>query len=176
MNYVVFDLEMNNKWGTKIHEIIEIGAVKINSNIEIVNNFQSFVKPKLHPTISRLIKKKTKIKQEWIDSASELAYVIKTFRTWIGEDDFILCGWGTDDRLTFKRNFEINNINAFEGDLLKNYFDVQKNFIQVYNLPQQISLKNAMDMLNIKPKHDIWHRAIFDAINTSQIFIRLAQR
>lgn len=176
MNYVVFDLEMNNKWGTKIHEIIEIGAVKINSEIAIVNNFQAFVKPKLHPTISKLIKRKTKIKQEWIDNASELSCVIKTFRTWIGEDNFVLCGWGTDDQLTFKRNFEINNITDFEDDLLKNYYDIQKNFIKVYNLPHQISLKNALAMLDIKPKHNIWHRAIFDAINTSQIFIKLADR
>ncbi|MDD4169099.1 MAG: exonuclease domain-containing protein [Desulfotomaculaceae bacterium] len=176
MNYIVFDLEMNNKWGTKIHEIIEIGAVKINSEIAIVNNFQAFVKPKLHPTISKLIKRKTKIKQEWIDNASELSSVIETFRTWIGEDYFVLCGWGTDDQLTFKRNFEINNINAFENDLLKNYHDIQKDFINLYHLPHQISLKNALDMLDIKPKHNIWHRAIFDAINTSQIFINLANR
>lgn len=175
MNYVIFDLEMNNKWGTKIHEIIEIGAVKINSEIKIVDKFQAFVKPKLHPIISKLIKKKTKIKQEWIDNASELSGVIESFRTWIGEDNFILCGWGIDDQLTFKRNFEINNIHDFENDLLKNYYDIQKDFIKVFNLPQQISLKNALAMLDITPKHNIWHRAIYDAINTSQIFIKLAK-
>lgn len=176
MNYIVFDLEMNNKWGTKIHEIIEIGAVKINSDMEIVNNFQAFIKPKLYPTISKLIKKKTRIKQEWIDNAKELPFVIEDFRQWIGEEDFVLCGWSIDDLITFQRNFIINNINDVEYDLLKRYNDIQKQFITIYNLPNQISLKNALEMLNIEPKHDIWHRAIFDAINTSQVFIAIFDR
>jgi inhibitor of KinA sporulation pathway (predicted exonuclease) len=176
MNYIVLDLEMNNKWGTRIHEIIEIGAVKINSEMEIVDSFQSFIKPKLYPTISKLIKKKTGIKQEWIDNAKGLSDVINDFRKWIGEEDFVLCGWGNDDLITFERNFKINDINDFECDLLKNYYDIQNSFIKLYNLPNQISLKNALEMLNTKPKYDIWHRAIFDAINTSQIFVELFGR
>lgn len=176
MNYIVFDLEMNNKWGTRIHEIIEIGAVKINSDMEIVNNFQAFIKPKLYPTISKLIKKKTRIKQEWIDNAKELSYVIEDFRKWIGEEDFVLCGWGIDDLITFERNFKINNIDDAECDLLKNYNDIQKQFIKIYSLPNQISLKNALEMLNAKPEYDIWHRAIFDAINTSQVFVKIFDR
>ncbi|MCG9968488.1 exonuclease domain-containing protein [Pelotomaculum terephthalicicum JT] len=173
MNYIVFDLEMNNKWGTRIHEIIEIGAVKINSDMELVNDFQSFIKPKLYPTISKLIKKKTRIKQEWIDNAKQLPYVIKEFRKWIGEEEFVLCGWGIDDLITFERNFKINNMNEFEYDLLKNYYDIQKKFINIYHLSNQISLENALKMMNTEPKHNIWHRAIFDAINTSQIFVEI---
>ncbi|OPY58743.1 MAG: DNA polymerase III PolC-type [Pelotomaculum sp. PtaU1.Bin035] len=173
MNYIVFDLEMNNKWGTKIHEIIEIGAVKINSKMEIVSTFQSFIKPKLYPIISQLIRKKTQIKQEWIDNAKELSYVINDFKKWIGEEDFVLCGWGIDDLITFKRNFEINNISNTTLDLLVNYYDIQNGFIKIYNLPNQISLKNALEMLNTKPKYNIWHRAIYDAINTSLVFIIL---
>lgn len=173
MNYIVFDLEMNNKWGTSIHEIIEIGAVKIDSELKIVDNYQSFVKPKLYTTISKLIKKKTKIQQKWVDFAPELPYVMVDFRQWIGREDFVLCSWGTDDLLTFERNFKINEITEFGEQLLNSYYDIQKIFGKVYHLPNQISLKNALVMLHTEPKYDIWHRAIFDAINTAQVFIEI---
>lgn len=173
MNYIVFDLEMNNKWGTSIHEIIEIGAVKINSRMEVVGNYQSFIKPKLHITLSKLIKKKTGIRQEWVDIARELPDVMDIFTKWIGPEDFLLCGWGIDDLITFERNFKINSLDENEYDLLKNYCDIQKNFIKIYHLPNQISLKNALAMLEIEPQYDIWHRAIYDAINTAQVFLEI---
>jgi DNA polymerase III epsilon subunit-like protein len=50
MNYIVFDLELNSKPFKSRHpnEIIEIGAVKLNRNLEITGTFQSFVKPKVY--------------------------------------------------------------------------------------------------------------------------------
>lgn len=173
MNYIVFDLEMNNKWGTKIHEIIEIGAVKINAQAEIVDYFQSFVKPKLYPAISKLIKKKTQIKQEWINQAPELPHVINDFNRWIGREKFILCAWGIDDLLTLQRNFALNNINSLNYNFLHNYYDIQRDFMKSNNLTNQISLKNALAMLNTTPQYNIWHRAIYDAVHTAQIFVQL---
>ncbi|WP_375377881.1 exonuclease domain-containing protein [Paenibacillus sp. MZ04-78.2] len=46
MNYIVLDLEAtcweNDR--TKQNEIIEIGAVKINDKLKIVDEFQTFIK------------------------------------------------------------------------------------------------------------------------------------
>jgi len=173
MNYIVFDLEMNNKWGSSIHEIIEIGAVKINGNLEIVGGYQSFIKPRTHLIISKLIRKKTQIRQEWIDDARTLLLVVDEFKEWIGREDFFLCGWGRDDLLTLERNFKMNEFAESEYDLLKNYRDVQKSFINMFDLKNQVSLKNAMEMINLVPKYDIWHRAIYDAVNTAQLFIEI---
>ena len=173
MNYIVFDLEMNNKWGSSVHEIIEIGAVKINSNLETVDNFQSFIKPKTYTVISRIIRKKTKIRQEWVDRALSLPSVLEQFKNWIGEEDFILCGWGSDDLLALQRNFKMNELAEPEYEMLKNYRDIQKSFIKLFQLKNQVSLKNALEMVNVTPKHDIWHRAIYDAINTAQVFIEI---
>ena len=60
MNYIVYDLELNSK-PFKSHipnEIIEIGAVKLNDNLQKLDSFSSFVKPrrfnKLFPIAMRL--------------------------------------------------------------------------------------------------------------------------
>ena len=42
-------------------EIIEIGAVKLNEKLEIVDDFCQFVRPKLHPEISPFCTKLTSI-------------------------------------------------------------------------------------------------------------------
>ena len=176
MNYIVFDLEMNNKWGSSVHEIIEIGAVKIDDRLETIGGYQSFIKPATDKVLSKLIRKKTQIKQEWVNGAPALPFVLEEFKEWIGEDDFFLCGWGRDDLITLERNFKMNELAEKEYELLKNYRDIQKYFTKMFDLKNQISLKNAMEMIDVQPKYNIWHRAIYDAINTARIFVQIFDR
>ncbi len=48
VNYIIMDLEWNNTYCKKkkgfMNEIIEIGAVKLNSNLDIVDTFSVFIK------------------------------------------------------------------------------------------------------------------------------------
>ena len=47
MNYIIMDLEWNNTYCKKkkgfMNEIIEIGAVKLNSNLDIIDTYSIFV-------------------------------------------------------------------------------------------------------------------------------------
>ena len=76
MKYIIFDFEFNSSFRidrrTKKlmkgranplcpQEIIEIGAVKTNEEIEIEDTFQMFVKPQLYTKMHPKVKKKTKI-------------------------------------------------------------------------------------------------------------------
>ena len=65
MNYIVFDLEWNQSPGGKRwsnsrlpFEIIEIGAIKLNEEKEIVDSFQRLIKPQvynwIHDSIIRI--------------------------------------------------------------------------------------------------------------------------
>ena len=64
MNYIVFDLEWNqNPAGKKTRndklpfEIIEIGAVKVNSKKEITDSFHRLIKPQVYNWIHDSIHK-----------------------------------------------------------------------------------------------------------------------
>ncbi|UUZ92201.1 hypothetical protein LJK87_43485 [Paenibacillus sp. P25] len=48
MNYIVIDLEFNGRRHYNVYpmEIIEIGAVKLNEQLEIIDTFQSYIRPK----------------------------------------------------------------------------------------------------------------------------------
>lgn len=51
MDYVIFDLEWNNAYDYKekkgVNEIIEIGAVRLDKDLNISDTFTQLVKPKL---------------------------------------------------------------------------------------------------------------------------------
>ena len=77
-------------------EIIEIGAVKINEKLEVVDDFCSFVRPKLHPEISPFCTKLTSIVQDDIEDAPMFDEAIELFEDWVGFSDTrsVLMSWG----------------------------------------------------------------------------------
>lgn len=100
MNYIVFDLEAtcweNDRF--KQNEIIEVGAVKMNDKLAIIEEFQAFIKPKVNPQLSDFCKKLTSISQADVDAAPYSPQVINIFHDWIGEEEYVLCSWGVYDK------------------------------------------------------------------------------
>lgn len=73
MNKLIIDVEATcSKDGSIDHtntEIIEIGAVLIDSDGYWLGQYSSFVKPKINPTLTKFCKKLTGINQKDVDSA-----------------------------------------------------------------------------------------------------------
>ncbi|GAE89011.1 3'-5' exonuclease [Acetivibrio straminisolvens] len=169
MNYIVYDLELNSKpFKSSIpNEIIEIGAIKLNENLQEIGVFSSFIKPKHFKKLFPVVKQKTKITQDQINSADSFRNVIKQFIRWIG-DDFILISWGHDDVHNLILNCKFNRIRT---DWLKRNIDIQKQFSTIYNLPsgQRYSLENALSLIGVEIGENL-HRALNDAEYTAKIF------
>ena len=103
MNFIVFDLEATCWQGSPrsmVQEIIEIGAVKLNSFGEVTGTFNRFVKPVMNPRLSAFCQELTSINQQEIDRARSFPQVIEHFQDWaeIFEQDYLLCSWGNFDR------------------------------------------------------------------------------
>ena len=74
MEYVVFDLEFNQGFDKTLNktvsnercpfEIIQIGAIKLDSHFNIIDTFNSYVKPQLYKSIHPFVGKMTGIKSE----------------------------------------------------------------------------------------------------------------
>ncbi|HOM02093.1 MAG TPA: 3'-5' exonuclease [Acetivibrio sp.] len=175
MNYIVYDLELNSKpFKSSIpNEIIEIGAIKLNENLQELSVFSSFIKPKCFKKLFPVVKQKTKITQEQINSADSFRNVIKQFMRWIG-DDYILISWGHDDVHNLILNCKFNRIKT---DWLKRNIDIQKQFSAIHDLPpgQRYSLENALSLIGVKIDENL-HRALNDAAYTSKIFASIFDR
>ncbi|WP_187296174.1 3'-5' exonuclease [Tepidibacter mesophilus] len=176
MNYIIFDLELNSKpFKNKIpNEIIEIGAVKLNNDLEIIDRFQSFIKPKYFSKLFSLIKKKTNIKQVDIDNSDSFKSIIRSFKEWLGED-YLLCCWGYDDYYHIKSNCKLHNI---KSSWISEFLDIQKQFSRIHKLEKgkTASLSNALALCCIEINDENMHRADIDAEYTCKLFINIFQK
>lgn len=175
MNYIIYDLELNSKpfKSNLPNEIIEIGAVKLDSALNEIDTFQAFIKPKYFKKLFPVVKRKTKIAQEDVNSAENFKDIISNFRSWI-EDNFILISWGHDDIHHLHMSCKSNKLTT---SWLKQNIDLQKQVSSLYEVPpgQRYSLENALNVLEIDVEENL-HRALADARYTSLIFQKTFDR
>jgi inhibitor of KinA sporulation pathway (predicted exonuclease) len=178
MVFIVYDLEM-----TVVHkksqmpEIIELGAVKVADNKgkrDIVDTFQTFVKPARTPVLSKDTIAFTGISQDDVDAAEPFGEVVERFVAWIGTNDYYLISWGPDDKIQLVRECHSNGVRT---DWIVNHNNLQKLFAGIVKQDkhQQIGLKAALEMMEI-PFSGSHHRALDDAMNTARLFLKLGDR
>jgi len=156
MNYIVIDLEFNGRKHYDIYpmEIIEIGAVKLDERLEVVDTFQSYIKPNFY--INRFALQFCGITKETLQSSRSFAEVSKQFREFCGEEYKIL-SWGGGD---FFHLFLDCKVNRLDDSWLVNLIDVTAYF--------DGGLQQALADHQLEPigQH---HSALDDALNAAQL-------
>ena len=110
--YVVFDLEWNRPTtryraknnGVKLKgEIIQIGAIKLNQDLEVVDHFDIFVKPQAYHKMLKEITQITDITNEMLEEGVPFQQAVKLFLDWCG-DDYVFCSWSENDIIRLEEN------------------------------------------------------------------------
>ncbi|MDG1331744.1 MAG: exonuclease domain-containing protein [Crocinitomicaceae bacterium] len=172
MNYIILDLEATCWRDRSIKnqsEIIEIGAVKINEQQEIIGEFNAFIKPKLHPQISEFCTELTTIEQSDIDSADDFKTVISNFQDWIDIDsDYLLCSWGFYDKSQFKKDCELNQLST---QWVRSHISLKHQYGEIKGLRRPMGMGGALrkERIELEGTH---HRGIDDARNILKIFLK----
>ena len=83
MNYIVFDLEATC-WEIKRDrsEIIEIGAIKTDEHFQVLDAFDTFVRPTTDPQLSTYCTNLTHITQDNVDDAPIFHQALQEFEEW----------------------------------------------------------------------------------------------
>lgn len=174
MNYVVVDFEWNqSSYGKGAEnrrmpfEIIEIGAVMLNENLEEIDRFSETIKPKLYKRLHHITKDLTGITQEELNASDPFPYVAVDFMLWCG-DDFTFCTWGNMDLTELQRNMKYYGLlDLLPGPI--RYYNVQKQFRMLCAEGEEnVSLETAVDYLGLR-KDGGFHRAVNDAAYTADI-------
>ncbi len=176
MDYILLDLEWNQTYmqkalavqrriGAHLHgEVIQIGAVKLNEELQITGSYSIIVKPKFFCKIHRHVRDLTGITQEMIDRGTPLPTAIESFRRFCG-DSFVLLTWGPDDVPMLCENLQAHRI---PSEWLDCDYDLQRIY-RVQREPggnQQRSLEYAMEQFGLTqnlPAHDALNDAYFTA-------------
>ena len=183
MEYIVFDLEFNQGFDKALNktvsnercpfEIIQIGAIKLDSHFNIIDTFNSYVKPQIYKSIHPFVGKMTGIKAEDVINAPTFAQVYKDFKKFVStKKNTILCVWGTGDLKELFRNITYYDLPY--KSLTKSYINVQLYASMYFNNPagKSIGLQNAIQMLNLNQDKS-YHNALNDAYYTAQVFIKI---
>lgn len=180
MKYVVLDLEMCKVMKYQAssfpikNEIIQIGAVKLNEDYEIIDEYSSYVKPQ-HGKINNFIKNLTGITEYHVKKAADLKNVIDTFLQWIGSEETTFIAWSNTDYNQLSREMEYNSIICDGKEALLNpekWIDYQKVFGDRYNFPNPKKLSEALDLADITFE-GVMHDGLNDAYNTARLFATL---
>lgn len=178
MNYIVLDLEWNQCPTGKVEEdsrlpfeIIEIGAVRLDENLQETGRFREVVKPQVYRKLHFKTKEVVALRSIDFESARYFPEIIRDFMEWCGKDPKF-CTWGPGDLTELQRNLAYYHIpSSFPFPLL--YFDIQKIFSIVYeDRKTRRSLESAVDFLHI-PKTIPFHSALSDACYTALIMEHL---
>ena len=173
MVYIVLDLEATCWLGRPpkgVNEIIEIGAVKINSYGEVLGQFSSLVKPTVNPHISGFCSRLTGIKQKQLDLAETFEKVIDQFRNWITEQgrDYVLGSWGSNDKGFLWSDCRLHNIDT---DWLEPFIDLRTQYLQITKSLKKSNLKYIVEKEGFEFEGNE-HSAYTDAYNTAKVFIK----
>lgn len=174
MNYIIMDLEWNNSFNKAtqkfMNEIIEIGAVKLDVNLNQVDTFSELIKPVISKKLRSRIKTLTNISNEDVKAGRPFSKVVEDFEEWVGEDAVIM-SWGDTDIRTLLTNYKwFMKKNSL--DFIKKYADLQKYcqcFINMENV-QQAGLSYAAECLEIDPDSFPHHRALDDSLLSAECF------
>ncbi len=170
MHYVILDMEWDSAYHKFykrfVNQILQIGAVKLDENFNIVDIFDVTVKSSICKRVSKRFTELTGITKEMMLEGISLWDAVEQYNSWLGEDTVTIT-WSNSDLYTIAEN---------EKYLLKNlkfkidkYLDLQK-FIQGelrllgHEIKSQISLSHAAELLGITIEGYDLHTAKDDSL------------
>lgn len=178
MYFIIMDLEWNNTYGRKIkgfiNEIIEIGAVMLDENLNEVETFSTLIKSQIGRKLRGRVRELTNLTNEDLTTGVEFTKAVSAIRRWIGNKDCVILTWGDSDIRVLIDNFRyLNGINKIP--FLHKYANLQSFFQQVMKTSssKQIGLATAAEMLGLSIDEYSQHRALDDSMLEAECFKRI---
>lgn len=178
MNYIIFDLEWNQcPQGKKREvkalpfEIIEIGAIKLNEEKEMTDQFHLLIRPKVYKTLNYRTKEVVRVSEAELASGTRFPVAVRRFLDWCGADS-VFGTWGPTDLVELQRNMKYyGELGLLKGPI--HFLDVQKLYaVQFERMNMRRALSYATEDLKIEKKGD-FHRALADAYYTARVLQKI---
>lgn len=176
-NLVLFDLEWNigyqpytfNYHGvqqTLRGEIIEIGAVKIDEDANVLDTFSIHLRPRIFRKLQHHIAKVTGLTQADLDRGEPILQGLKRFMQWCGPDAEF-AEWGMDDVPVLKQNLFLCNIDESHPTV---WYDLQQVFLREHPRKEGegMTLESVVTRLGL-PMERPFHDALSDTLYTADV-------
>lgn len=170
-HYLIIDLEATCSEDDLIPrrrmEMIEIGAVMLNSTtLQVEGEYQTFIRPILHPQLTKFCMSLTTIAQQDVDAAPLFPDAVNEFHLWMRPfGNVLFCSWGDYDKHQFKQDCTLHRVDYPFPD---GHLNLKKAFSRVIGSTKRFGMAEALEKLglNLDGTH---HRGIDDARNIARI-------
>lgn len=167
MDYVIFDMEWNGsmckKLNRHINEIIEIGAVRLDENLNRIGSFSILVRPVIGKKLSSPVQELTLLTDDELMHGAPFNYAYSKFSKFCR--DSILMTWSSSDIDTLLSNVRYH-LHKDRIDMMSKYVDLQK-YCHDKLFPEESNppgLQTAAEALGIDINNMSCHRALDDSI------------
>ncbi len=179
MNYIILDLEWDSIYSVKHHrfvnQIIQIGAVKLDDNLNIVDTFDVIVKSSIGKKLTKRFVELTGITAEMMADGISLTDAVLRYNNFVGKN-YTMLTWSTSDLYTILENSNYllpKNIRFKFGKYVDLQSYVQNEMRALgFEIKSQISLSHAAEMLNISVEGLELHTAKDDCLLTYALLKR----
>ena len=176
-NLVLFDLEWNigyqpytfNYHGvqqTLRGEIVEIGAVKIDEDANVLDTFSIHLRPRIFRKLQHHIAKVTGLTQADLDKGDPIVQGLRRFMQWCGPDAEF-AEWGLDDVPVLKQNLFLCNLDESRPTV---WYDLQQVFLREHPRKEGegMTLESVVTRMGI-PMERPFHDALSDTLYTADV-------
>ncbi|MBO5911999.1 MAG: exonuclease domain-containing protein [Clostridia bacterium] len=172
MEYIVLDNEWHTPYckinGKCINELIEIGAVKLDENLNEISRFSVLIKSTFTKKLNTRFQRLTNITtEEMLRDGMTFEQAVNLYSEWAG-DSAITMTWSNSDLYVLLENFRLRRkINTVP--IISKYIDLQK-YVQNEmiamgrKITSQVSVANAAIMLGLSIDGIGLHRALDDSL------------
>ena len=166
-NFVVFDIETTGFDPMK-EQIIEIGAVKIDSKGTVIERFSKFISLYRHQSVPAEIVKLTNITDDILkEEGEEVKKVIEEFLDF--SEGSILVAQNAKFDMSFLTAYTLFAKKEINGRMFVDTINLAK---VIYPGKSSYSLKNLVTYFEIEYDADAHHRADYDAEITANLFVK----
>lgn len=182
MHFIIFDLELNQDFSTLQNfdsqtchypfEIIQIGAIKLDSDLNTTGTFNRYIRPTFYARISPFITELTGITTDQLHNEQSFADVYQSYVDFIGGTDGIFCTWGMADVKWLYKNALYHQLN--QALLPRQVINLQPYLSLYFNHARKnlLRLQSAVELLDI-PITQPFHNAFNDAFYTAEVFKKI---
>lgn len=170
---IILDLEFNPVREPEIrekmrHEIIEIGAVKLDDELKEISSFDRYIKPEYN-SVEEKISRLTGITNDQLAECGSFHEVMQDFISWIGDEPFSLYSWSLTDMnvMLDEIDYKVPDDESYDRFFV-HWIDLQKIYQRQMGFYKSMGLTNALGTLNIY-FDGTEHGALADARNTAEI-------
>lgn len=177
MKYIFLDMEWNQPCGRSetvtspvplYGEIIRIGAVKINEDMQEADRIHYCIIPKYYKKMNPAVGRVTGLSATSISYGQNFSGAYSRFLEWCGEDSVILV-WGSEDETMLDANLAVHRIKEPHPK----FYDLQQIFARrIMGSSRQYSLISAAEYLEISCELKA-HDALNDAVYCARIGLKM---